>query len=534
MIKKNPADPPGATHPGYLPADALHHYPRSAQGKVSREAVELQAERRKRKITRARWRELTTAGIQGELACVVPAADECLHVPLTKAPHGIQGGLLLGRSPYDQPNLRPIPPERIRTVANQDPTAQFLETCWSAQYSLVGQWIVSSDPTPDTLQVEVPLFFAKGMVVVIDDTQEGLWPEAFKDRDMVISAMDPKTKSDWVNQKERVTQNTYLSAPAILTFIRLLKPGSLIAVPIVEQEKLGGDFDGDEDLMITGYQALYQHVAAYDISHSQQKHTSLVKKLKTHTSAYSLSKESYLMGRSQQIIAALSHVLQDFVGLQRTFLQQPLEMRERLARAICFEVFEGLPADYSQILTHLLTSRSPSLNAIEKLKKHLHAFLEEKRPEFQDNTGYLVMQALLRDVMADLELWEQDPTGKSGTRAIVSSNNLKLTSEAEETKEVQTALAELRPKWRQQRAQWARDLRGRLEVAVHEIPTCLLKKEFIYAKEAANAVIALLSDGIVVGTDAYKSESGNNAVSTSRKKSVSSDAKKRHSAGSVV
>ena len=127
---------------GRLPADALQHYPRNPA--VTKEFMDKlpekkPASRSSKEEMGALFYELTTAGACGYTVVAVPSADDAIHIPSSKIPRTGGGNLLLGRSPYDKPNLRPIDQAQVATSTREDPTARFLESCWCLQYSLVGQ-----------------------------------------------------------------------------------------------------------------------------------------------------------------------------------------------------------------------------------------------------------------------------------------------------------------------------------------------------------------------------------------------------------
>nr|WP_245320499.1 hypothetical protein [Bradyrhizobium lablabi] len=105
-----------------LPVSALQHYPRKEQ--VAHEALEkarswLENRKEQRLTSEELFRTVTAANINGLGAVAVPSADDCLHVPTLKDETLSGGGVLIGRSPYDKPNLRPFAPDRVRSAATR-------------------------------------------------------------------------------------------------------------------------------------------------------------------------------------------------------------------------------------------------------------------------------------------------------------------------------------------------------------------------------------------------------------------------------
>ncbi len=215
-----------------LPATALQYYSRSER--VAEEAREkanswLEAKKGEPLSSEELFRIVTAGHIEAPGAVAVPSNDGRLHVPKLKS-EGLTGtaGVLIGRSPYDKPNLRPLGAERVKSSADGDPTAAFLDKCLAMQYSFnvaekSGEQLASDDPT----------FFAKGILIVVPDE---MWPANYRDRAMVLSAEDVKSHSGWTSRKERVTADTPIDGVGILQATELFAPGSLVAVPPDEQK----------------------------------------------------------------------------------------------------------------------------------------------------------------------------------------------------------------------------------------------------------------------------------------------------------
>ncbi|RWD98033.1 MAG: shikimate kinase, partial [Mesorhizobium sp.] len=156
-----------------LPPSALQHYPRSVEvAQETREKALAWLETHPSLTLEEVFRTVTGGHIEGSGAIAVPSSDECLHVPTGKSKTLTRdAGVLVGRSPYDKPNLRPFAPDRVRSARDGDRTAAFLDRCVAFQYSFnvahrSGAGLAADDPT----------FFAKGILIVVPDE---MWPADF-------------------------------------------------------------------------------------------------------------------------------------------------------------------------------------------------------------------------------------------------------------------------------------------------------------------------------------------------------------------
>ncbi|MET3582864.1 hypothetical protein ABID19_005926, partial [Mesorhizobium robiniae] len=110
-----------------LPALAAQHYPRSEL--VADEAREkartwLESQQGRALTSEELFRTVTAGHIDGPGAVAVPSGDGHVHVPTLKS-ETLTGrdGVLIGRSPYDKPNLRPFAAGQVRSAVDGDPTA---------------------------------------------------------------------------------------------------------------------------------------------------------------------------------------------------------------------------------------------------------------------------------------------------------------------------------------------------------------------------------------------------------------------------
>lgn len=129
-----------------------------------------------------------------------------------------------------------------------------------------------------------------------------------------------KTHTDWV--KEKIKTERYLPVQGMLLIKEIFPPGSAVAVPIDEQKKLDGDFDGDPILLIADHEALYQKVREDD----QNNPPMPLKMPKSYTPAIDANGE-YQFDRSEHIIATKQNITENFSSLQNLYLAMPVADR---------------------------------------------------------------------------------------------------------------------------------------------------------------------------------------------------------------
>ncbi|MGY4568170.1 MULTISPECIES: shikimate kinase [Bradyrhizobium] len=463
-----------------LPASALHHYPRSET--VAEEAREkariwLKSRDNKELTSEELYRTVTAAHIDAPAAVAVPSSDGRLHVPTIKS-DTLAGttGVLVGRSPYDKPNLRPFSAEQVRSAADGDPTAAFLDRCVAIQYSLnVAQ------KSHDELVADDPTFFAKGLLIVVPDE---IWPADFADRDLVMSSEDVKIHSSWTSSKDRAKQDTALETVGILQVTEVFAPGSLVAVPPVEQKRLDGDFDGDAVIIVGDRPALYQHVRQFD-QEEQARGVRSLKPPKSHTPA--IEDNRYQFSRSSQILAATQGVLETYTGLLRSFLGQSHEARHWFAERALFGTYEGVHHELKRELRELLDQEQASRTDIEGKLDRARAEIKAAR--------HPVAREMADRLIADLEAWEQSlgaaHDGPHDARLTLSAELCELFPDLAETYP-----AAVQPRERIQL------LVDNYPARMHPLPDGYVADDLV--KSANN----FLSLGVKVGTDAYKSDTG--------------------------
>ncbi|THK34122.1 shikimate kinase [Ensifer sp. MPMI2T] len=475
-----------------VPPSALQHYPRSVEvAQETREKALAWLETHQSLTAEELFRTVTGGHIEGSSAIAVPSSDECLHVPTGKSKTLTRdAGVLVGRSPYDKPNLRPFAADRVRSAHDGDRTAAFLDRCVAFQYSFnvahrSGAGLAADDPT----------FFAKGILIVVPDE---MWPAAFAERGVVMSAEDVKCHSHWTQAKDRVKADTGLECVGILQATEVFAPGSLVAVPSVEQKKLDGDFDGDTVVIIGDRPRLYEHVRQFD-AQLQARGIASMKPPKSHTPA--IEEGRYQFSRSKQILSATGLVLETYSCLQRNVLAQPLEAQRWFAERAIFGTYEGIH---------------------HELKADIRALLQEDRPDGQ------TLHELIARAVEDSKAARHPVACELAALLVAELQdwNLQLNSEpAHEQSNVKQQLARslastgakpavsadagaLFPRLSESYPATA-DARKRIDFLLnHYQPRIDPRPDGYNPDDLHESAINLLSVGIKVGTDAYKSDTG--------------------------
>ncbi|WP_156949257.1 shikimate kinase [Bradyrhizobium sp. WSM1417] len=468
-----------------LPASALQHYPRSEQvAQEAREKAKSWLESREGETLTADqlFRTVTAGHIDGPGAVAVPSGDGDLHVPTLKS-DTLTGtnGVLVGRSPYDKANLRPFAAEHVKLSFDGDPTAAFLDKCVAMQYSFNVAQKSRKQLTP-----EDPTFFSKGILIVVP---EEMWPSNYADRGLVMSAEDVKSHSNWTQRKDRVTVDTRVDCVGILQATELFAPGSLVAVPIGEQKKLDGDFDGDTVIIIGDRPQLYAHVRAFDQKEQARRVRSL-KPPKSHTPA--MEGGSYQFSRGRQILAATQDVLETYSTLQRHFLAQSHQAQRWFAERAIFGIYEGVHHELRRDIRDLLNQEQVSSQDIQ-------AKLERARDEIAAADHPVAREAAVR-LVADLKAWAAREDEQVLPKAVESGSDPNST--------VSETLSELFPDLAEA-YQVAPHPRDRVQSLLDHYPARIDPRPDGYIPDdCVQSANNLLSLGIKVGTDAYKSDTG--------------------------
>jgi hypothetical protein len=316
----------GSQRQANLPPDALQHYARD-----ERAAAELAGLLPRQGLDSVQLYRRLTQGMHGKghIAKAVPASGGQVVLPGRKR---CDRHLLLGRAPYETAKLQAVPDADV--LRGEDATARYLDASPWLQYSFVCR------------REDQSLSFFKGGLLVVPDAQ---WPKQYADRHLVFSAEDEKSRSGWRDGKARHRQDAAFDGAAMLAITEAFGPGSCVAVPLPLQKAMGGDYDGDDVLLVSGMPALHGLVQGHD-----QQHVAPELKLpKTHTPAY--GEHGYYLGRSAQIAATRLNVLGRFTVLQRRLLALPEPAQHRLAREVLATLCrEGLDSKLEAAIEALL------------------------------------------------------------------------------------------------------------------------------------------------------------------------------------
>jgi hypothetical protein len=156
---------------------------------------------------------------------------------------------------------------------------------------------------------------------------------------MVTSNEDIKLSSGWKDKKIKVgsqgEEKRNYSFKGILAATERFKPGSLVAVPPKTQKRLGGDFDGDHNNIITKSQApgLYQ-IISNPLSERIVGLGDIVTKPPKQFSTAFDENGFYQFGRGAEISATYTDYLAKFTYLNSVFFQLSAEERSKISRRI--------------------------------------------------------------------------------------------------------------------------------------------------------------------------------------------------------
>lgn len=501
-----PMKPIGHDRPSNLSLSALQYYaPNEA---VAQEAVEALRERlpalqQKQELSgETLFRCAANGLIQGKTGILVASADDRAHLPEAKSSHWDGKDLLVGKSPFDKANMVVFEPERIGTEAEQDATAQFLGSCAALQYSYVGVedavQVPGEDAAPRRAESDRPWFGLKGIDIVVPDA---LWPAEYKDCDRVGPAKDVKVHSDWQHAKAPVQRDTAVDGRGAYIGTEVFAPGSLVALPLSTIERLDADCDGDPVQLFAGLPALSQHVRRDEQERQANPHPSF-KPPKTHTPAIDPDTGAYDPSRTAQIMAIYQNVIQDFTGLQVSLYAQAPEVQAWVAERAVLGTYEGTDATLRSEVLRQLDADAPDPAVVERLVQTadedvahaLHAPAKQ-------------VAELLRALLQQWRDGREEPLPLPGS------------------------MTELLPHLANAYAQ-ASNTRARLHALVDRYPRRKLRSRLGYTPDdLLGSLRNLLSIGIKVGTDAYKSDTATREFSAcvSSLKSLLGHAPSRHS-----
>ncbi len=357
-----------------LPAQATHHYPRDEA--VIEEAREhlrrsLHADTAPwetdtfsgaRKLSKPKLYDLLIgAGITGAQGIAVPSADNKVYLPGEKSTvfDRTGGPVLLGKPPYDKPNLMPVAAERVRTSKRGDATARFLETAFAFQYSYTG-WDESRPHVAGSAD-DAPMLHGKGVAIVVPDA---LWPQGH-DAQWVWSTEDMKVHSSWTQRRERDQLPARMDTVGSLRVKDIFMPGSLIAVPIDELKKRDADCDGDRVFVYAGLPKMTEAITGFFEERERRVGKAPTFKPPKTANAAVDDAGQYHAGRAAEILSAVrgQELVRRMSTLQFHFWGQPQALRERIAEYAVFGTYEGTPRELRRGLRRLLYNPAEATSA---------------------------------------------------------------------------------------------------------------------------------------------------------------------------
>ena len=277
------------------------------------------------------FRALTSGRPRVRNAVAVPVSGESMVLP-THGPNGyFEGadqGLLVGRSPYDNPNLYPIGKEKViyrgqdERESERTTPSDFLAQMESVQYTMSGYTY-----PPESVKggpFEGQLTFFKGMLGIVPDK---LWPEGYEDVDLVVSNQDIKLDEKWEGEAEkpRLEKITPFVMQGLLVVKDWYTPQMHVGVPTDVQKWLAGDYDGDLATLIFAR----DNPELFSLVNENFKPTGVSPKIKK-----SFTQSGETLTRGRQIRDIMSPVLGMWSSLADRVLSVTEEERDELARAL--------------------------------------------------------------------------------------------------------------------------------------------------------------------------------------------------------
>ncbi|AMP37615.1 XopAD/skwp family type III secretion system effector [Ralstonia solanacearum] len=399
--------------PSILPAQATHHYPRNeaaieeARGHLRRALHEdatlweTDAFSGARRLSKPKLYDLLVAGgIRGVQGVAVPSADDKLYLPGTQSAvfDRTGGPVLLGKPPYDKPNLMPVPAERVGTSKQGDATARFLETAFAFQYSYTA-WDESRSTAAGT-DDDAPMLHGKGVTIVVPDA---LWPQD-NDTQWVWSTEDMKVHSSWTQRRERDRLPACMDTVGSLRVKDIFTPGALFAVPIDELGKRDADCDGDKVFVYAGLPKMTQAITAFFTERERRiGRTASFKPPKTASAAFDETGR-YHAGRAAEVLSTVRgrELVQRMSTLQFHFWGQPQALRQRIVEQAIFGTYEGTRRELRRGVRRLL------YNPAEVTPAQLHE-LRERAHLGEQHAQHPVAREAAAALRSQLDAFVHDP-----------------------------------------------------------------------------------------------------------------------------
>ncbi|XVK68347.1 XopAD/skwp family type III secretion system effector [Ralstonia solanacearum] len=407
------AEAPPAPNMTSLPPQATHHYPRDAEAieaargqlrRALREDATLWTTDTPDGVRRLSppklYNLLTGTGITGVQGIAVPSADDKVYLPGKKSgPFDHAGGpVLLGKPPYDKPNLMPVPAERVGTPRQGDATARFLDSAFALQYSYTA-WDENRSTSTDA-DDDAPMLHGKGVTIVVPDA---LWPQD-NDAQWVWSTEDMKIHSSWTQRRERDRLPARMDTVGSLRVKDIFTPGSLIAVPIDELRKRDADCDGDKVFVYAGVPEIAQAITRFFETREQQiGRMPSFKPPKTASAAFDEAGR-YHAGRAAEVLSAVRGqvLVRRMSTLQFHFWAQPQALRERIAEQAIFGTYEGTRRELRRGVRRLL------YNPAEATPAFLQELCERARLG-AEHARHPVARQAAQALQAQLEAFAREP-----------------------------------------------------------------------------------------------------------------------------
>ncbi|MCV3211840.1 type III effector protein [Mesorhizobium sp. YC-39] len=424
-----------------------------------------------------------SGGYAGQKIRAVPSADDKVHLPHQRSAafDRAGGALLLGKPPYDKENLLPVPEERVATVAQGDPTAQFLSRCFAIQYSYAG---FNDDSGEDA-----EMLHSKGMLII---PPKGCWSPAHEDMDLVCSKEDLKTLSRWTDGRDRAAAPSDMLSTGSLRVKEIVQPGRLGALPINELRKRNMDCDGDDAFVYAGYPKLAALIErVMDGRAARRSQPRSFKPPKTATPAFDDSGH-YQPGRASEILAEQRgrKLMGSASTLATRFLSQPDDLREAMAHSMMFGTYDGVERSLRNGLSAVLESPQPDRQALYPLAIQAHQAIGRAHMHEAREAALLLYGEVFRHYQASGQPMASGPA------------------------EVSAALAQRFPDLAQAYVQ-AVDTPARIHAILDNYPVCRLSHERfpdgqpgLVPGEPELTMRNLFTIAIKVGTDALKSDTG--------------------------
>jgi hypothetical protein len=361
------------------------------------------------------YRAVTGGKVLGHISIAVPTAH-CLVLPRCKSAYFDEHpdeDVLLGRPPYDSlDNLGVIDASRVRTVkhAAGDPTPRFLDECHGFQFSFFGREETNETANEATMAGAPPNYVhAKGVVVVV---KKEWWPD---DKFTSPIVMYDNIKAETARQGGQRPPGTFARRQFLGNFVavNVYGRGSFEGVPVDDQKQKGGDFDGDEDLLLTGLPELARLVKQTQAAQAAQAtHTDApgtLKPEKKKTPAVMLRKtpegeqqKIYLWSRASYIRRGKVKVLEDFTNLQAAYLAQPDTIKSTLDQEITMAAYEGVPEETRKLVRRVLGEEWESDDERARLLGEVAAGLRE----LHAGTRHPAARASLSRLMEAFNAWQ--------------------------------------------------------------------------------------------------------------------------------